>query len=150
MITRTKLLTVLATGVAILAVGIPSASANTATPVTQVIKFKTVDTTRTNPTPTSFALTETLWQGKKQIGNDAIQCSFASPSATTGHCAGVLWFDQTGAMFISFAIGSSNTVHGRIAGGAGTYANASGTVTHTSSTTNPNLGWGTLKFTLPA
>ena len=150
MIIRRKLLTVFVTGIAILAVGVPAASASTAAPVTQVIKLKTVDTSMTNPTPTSFALTETLWQGKKQIGNDAIQCSFASPSATTGHCAGVLWFDQTGAMFISFAVGSSNTVHGRIVGGTGAYANARGTVMHTSSTTISGLGWATLKFTLAA
>ena len=150
MIITRKLLTVFATGIACLAVGVPAASASTAAPVTQVIKLKTVDTSMTNPTPTSFALTETLWQGKKQIGNDAIQCSFASPSATTGHCAGVLWFDQTGAMFISFTIGSSNTVHGRIVGGTGAYANARGTVMHTSSTTISGLGWATLKFTLAA
>ena len=148
MIITRKLLAVFVTGMAFLAVGVPAASATTAAPVTQVIKLQTVDTGRTNPTPTSFALTETLWQGKTQIGNDAIQCSFASPSATTGHCAGVLWFDQTGAMFLSFAVTSSNTVHGRIVGGTGAYANARGTVMHTSSTTNSNLGWATLKFTL--
>jgi hypothetical protein len=148
MIITRKLLTVFATGIAVLAVGVPAASASTSAPATQVIKLTTVDTSRTNPTPTSFALTETLWQGKKQIGNDAIQCAFASLTATIGHCAGVLWFDQTGAMFITFAVTSSNTVHGRIVGGTGAYANARGTVMHTSSTTNPNLGWATLKFTL--
>jgi len=148
MIFTRRLLTVVVTGIAILGVGVPAASASTASPVIQVIKFTTVDTSTTNPTPTSFTLTETLWQGKKQIGNDAIQCSFASISATTGHCAGVLWFDRTGAMFISFAVGSSNTVHGRIVGGTGAYANAHGTVEHTSSTTNSNIGWATLRFTL--
>ncbi len=148
LITR-KLLTVFVAGIAILAVGVPVASASTSAAVTQVIKFKTVDTSFTNLTPTSFALTETLWQGKKQIGNDAIQCSFASPSAQTGHCDGILWFNRTGAMLISFAVdNNSNTIHGRIVGGTGAYADARGTVTHTASTTNNNIGWATLKFTL--
>ena len=148
MISTKKLLVSLAAGTVILAVGVPAASASTAAPVTQVIKVKTVNTGNTMPNPTSFGFTETLWQGNKQVGNDAIQCSFASQNARTGQCAGVLWFDRTGSFFISFTVGNSNTVHGRIVGGTGAYANARGTVMHTSSTTNPNIGWGTLKFTL--
>jgi hypothetical protein len=148
MVVTKKLLVSLASGVAVLALSVPAASANTGAPVTQVIKVKTVNTSNTMPSPTSFGFTETLWQGTKKVGNDAIQCSFASQKATTGQCAGVLWFGQTGSFFISFAIGSSNTIHGRIDGGTGAYANARGTVMHTSSTTNSKIGWGTLRFTL--
>jgi hypothetical protein len=51
MITK-KLLVSLATGLAVVAVGIPAASASTAAPVTQVIKVKTVNTSNTMPSPT--------------------------------------------------------------------------------------------------
>src|SRR5579871_3552322 len=129
MIITRKVLVSLATGFAVVVIGIPAASASTAAPVTQVIKVKTVNTGNTMPSPTSFGFTENLWQGGKKVGNDAIQCSFASQQARTGECAGVLWFGRTGSFFISFTVGNSNTVHGQIVGGTGAYATARGTVT---------------------
>ena len=148
MIIKRTMLSAFVAGIAVLAVGVPTASASAAT-VSQVIKLRTVDTSFTNLTPTSFAFTETLWQGKKQIGNDAIQCNFATPSSQTGRCSGILWFNKTGSMLISFAVdNNSNTIHGRIMGGTGAYANARGTVEHTQSTVNTSIGWATLTFTL--
>ena len=44
-----------------------------------MIKVKTVNTGNTNPSPTSFAFTETLWQGSKKVGNDAIQLTPNAP-----------------------------------------------------------------------
>jgi hypothetical protein len=141
-----RALAALAAGIAMLGVGIPAASASTNAAVTQVIKVETVTTATTYPTPLSFMSTENLVQGKRIVGHDAITCSFASQTATTGQCTGVLWFNRAGAMFISATAGGNGVARGRILDGTGAYQYAHGTVVHISKTSS--IGWATLTFSL--
>jgi len=141
-----RALAALAAGIAVLGVGIPAASASTNAAVTQVIKVETVTTGSTNPTPLSFMSTENLVQGKHLVGHDAITCSFASQTATTAQCVGVLWFNGSGALFISATAGANGVARGRILDGTGAYQYAHGTVYHIA--TSSSIGWLTVTFSL--
>jgi hypothetical protein len=141
-----KILTVAASVVLVLGVAAPAASASTAS-VTQVIKVKAVQNSATFH-GLSFSFTETLWQNGKKVGNDAVTCTFPSPSPTAiGHCTGVLVFPGSGDLFVKATPDTtSNGAHGRVIGGTGAFTNAQGTLLVVSPNSNSNVSWITLTF----
>ena len=140
-----KIVTIAVGVVLAFGVGVPAASASTAS-VTQVIKVKAIQ----NPGTfhgNSFSFTESLWQNGHKVGHDAVTCTFPSPSPTAvGHCTGVAIFPGSGDIFITATTNATNAgAHGRVVGGTGVFTNATGTLLVVNRTNGP-VEWITFTF----
>ena len=149
MIIKRKLALAVAAGIAVVGVGLPAAAASPAAPVTQVIKVKTVQDTKSYiQSQNSYTFIAGLWQGKKNVGQVTVTCYFASPTAPTSNCGVDIYFYGTGFIFGRVTSTNGNGATGSLNGGTGSFANAHGTLTVVPITQGSS--WATLRFTTAA
>jgi hypothetical protein len=146
MTVKKRLALALAIGIAGVGIGLPAASASTAAPVTQVIKVKTVQDSKTFiQNKNSYTFIAALWQGSKQVGQVTVTCFFASQNAPTSNCGVDVYFYGTGFIFGRVTSTNGAGAAGSLNGGTGPFANAHGTLTVVPITTGSS--WATLRFT---
>jgi hypothetical protein len=107
----------------VFAVGIPAAFA---TPVTQVIKVTTSQTSNVQHGCCTIGITGNLIQHGKTVGSDAVTCTLSTPSIAVSKCIGALTFDSSGVMFFKATLTNGNGT-GAIMGGTGAFTDAKGT-----------------------